>query len=106
MKDYNINEAINIINAQNPNTLQIVPHLQQRELERDFELNYLIECLLNQIPLSISKTTHNRFKLIYPHETKPTLDLYIIISINDNENITIISAYPKNKNRRQREHGK
>ena len=44
-----------------------------------------MDCLLNTIPLAISKTYYNRFKLIYPHETKPTMDLYVIIEISDDE---------------------
>ena len=106
MKDYDINETLKIIQSQTMHTLKIIPHLQQRELERDFKINYLINCILNQIPLGISKTYYNRFKIIYPHETKPSLDLYIIIEINDNNEVTIISAYPKNKSRREREYGK
>ena len=64
--------------------------------------NYIMDCLSNQIPLSISKTYINRFKLIYPHETKKTLDLYIIIEVNDGD-ISVITAYPKNKKRREHE---
>jgi hypothetical protein len=36
--------------------------------ERDYNLNYVANCLVNEVPLSISKTCENRFKLIYPHE--------------------------------------
>ncbi len=45
----------------------------------------------------------NRFKLVYPHETKITMDLYVIIEIDENSIITIITAYPNDKRRRERE---
>ena len=62
-----------------------------------------MDCISNEIPLSISKTRMNRFKLVYPHETKITMDLYVIIEIDANSIITIITAYPNDKRRRERE---
>ena len=103
MRDYNIDKAREILKSQNPSNLKIIPHVEERWLERDFEINYTVNCLLNTIPLSISKTYYNRFKLIYPHETKPTMDLYVIIEIGDDENVTIITAYPEEKKRREHE---
>ena len=103
MRDYNIDKAREILKSQNPSNLKIIPHVEERWLERDFEINYTVNCLLNTIPLSISKTYYNRFKLIYPHETKLTMDLYVIIEIGDDENVTIITAYPEEKKRREHE---
>ena len=103
MRDYNIDEAREILKSQNPNNLKIIPHVEERWLERDFEINYTVDCLLNTVPLSITKTYYNRFKLIYPHETKSTMDLYVIIEISDNENVSIITVYPEEKKRREHE---
>jgi len=103
MRDYNIDEAREVLKSQNPSQLIILPHLEERWLERDFEIDYIVDCLFNKIPLSISKTYYNRFKLIYPHETKPTMDLYVIIEINDNGNLSVITAYPDEKRRREYE---
>ena len=103
MKDYNIDEAREILKSHNPNEIRIIPHLQERWLERDFEINYIINCLIKEIPLSISKTYMNRFKLIYHHETKTSMDLYVIIEINDFGIVNVITAYPKNKRSRERE---
>ena len=77
--------------------------MEERWLERDFEIDYTMDCLLNTIPLAISKTYYNRFKLIYPHETIKFQDLYIVIGINDDEKITIITVYCFDKRRRERE---
>ncbi|MBE6504841.1 MAG: hypothetical protein IJH63_15790 [Methanobrevibacter sp.] len=103
MRDYDIDEARDILKSQDPVNLKIIPHVEERWLERDFEINYTVDCLLNKVPLSISKTYHNRFKLIYPHETKSTMDLYVIIEISDNENVSIITVYPEEKKRREHE---
>ena len=103
MRDYNIDKAREILKSQNPSNLKIIPHVEERWLERDFEINYTVNCLLNTIPLSISKTYYNRFKLIYPHETKLTMDLYVIIEISDDENVTVITVYPEEKKRREHE---
>jgi len=45
----------------------------------------------------------NRFKLIYHHNKKLRHDLYIIIEINDNNDIEVISSYPFKEDRRLRE---
>lgn len=101
--DYNIDEAREILKNHNSNDLKLIPHFEERWLERDFEINYVVKCLLNDIPLSISKTMANRFKLVYPHETKSTMDLYVIIEIDDYRIVKIITAYPVDKRRRERE---
>lgn len=103
MRDYNIDDARETLKNHDPNDLKIIPHLQQRWLERDFEINYVVNCLLNEIPLSISKTMVNRFKLIYPHETKPSMDLYVIIEIDEYGIVTVITAYPNDRWRREHE---
>ena len=103
VRDYNIDEAREILKSQDLDNLKIIPQVEERWLERDFKINYTVDCLINKIPLSISKTYNNRFKLIYPHETKPTMDLYVIIEISDNENVSVITGYPEEKKRREHE---
>ena len=73
------------------------------ETEADRNLNYVNDCLINEIPFGINKTSENRFKLIYPHEKINTLDLYIIIEIDDFEQVSIITVYSFDKRRRERE---
>lgn len=102
VRDYNIDEAREILKSQDPDNLKIIPHVEERWLERDFKINYTVDCLINKIPLSISKTYYNRFKLI-SHETKPTMDLYVIIEISDDENVSVITVYPEEKKRREHE---
>lgn len=103
MRDYDIDEARNILKSQEPEELNIIPHVVKRWLERDIDINYVVDCLLHKVPLSISKTTHNRFKIIYPHETKPTQDLYVIIEISGNGDVSIFTVYSADKKRREHE---
>ena len=78
MRDYNINELIEILASHDSNEIYVSPHI----LENCFERNY---------------------SLIYPHETIKFQDLYIVIGINDDEKITIITVYCFDKRRRERE---
>ncbi len=78
------------------------PHILDNWFERDYNLNYVANCLVNEVPLSISKTCENRFKLIYPHENKND-DLYIIIVIDDFDNVEVLTVYSFNKRRRERD---
>ncbi|MDR2830669.1 MAG: hypothetical protein LBB45_06520 [Methanobrevibacter sp.] len=65
-------------------------------------IKYVEESVLNKNPLGLIKTRENRFKAIYPHETKSSEDLYIIIEITDNEEIIIITLYTTTIERRLR----
>ena len=76
------------------------PNILDNWFERDYNLNYVANCLVNEVPLSISKTCENRFKLIYPHEND---DLYIIIVIDDFDNVEVLTVYSFNKRRRERD---
>lgn len=101
--DYNIDEVIDIIKKQLPNEIETIPHIQQRYIERKIDINYVISCLIDKTPLDIAKTRHNRFKIIYPHETQITQDIYVIIEIGDNKIVKLITVYPKDKKRRENE---
>jgi len=98
--DYDIDQAREII--QSCRDIRISPHVLEKWLERGIDFNYIKECLNNKVPLGNNKTMENRFKLIYPHKTKTSEDLYIIIEINDYKNIEVVTLYSFNKNRRER----
>ncbi|MDR3222422.1 MAG: hypothetical protein LBT66_01615 [Methanobrevibacter sp.] len=61
------------------------------------------DILINEDFLAISKTSENRFKLIYHHPHNENLDLYVIIEIQDNKEIEIITVYSFKKSRREHE---
>lgn len=104
MLDYTIEDAQGILKSFDSSELRLDSHVLDNWFERDINFDYIFECLNDKMLLSISKTMENRFKLIYPHETVKSQDLYIIIEIDDFERITVKTAYSFSKTRRQREH--
>lgn len=103
LRDYDIKEVQRILKSQDSQSITPVNHVLDNWFERDYNLNYVNDCLINEIPFGINKTSENRFKLIYPHEKINTLDLYIIIEIDDFEQVSIITVYSFDKRRRERE---
>ena len=103
MINFNIEDVQNILRKCNVNDLVVHPHILDNWFERDYNLNYVANCLVNEVPLSISKTCENRFKLIYPHEKNKNDDLYIIIVIDDFDNVEVLTVYSFNKSRRERD---
>ena len=102
MRDYNIQDAQEIIQNYNPNFLRFDDHIFKDWFERGYSHQYVAECLFEKIPLGINKTTENRFKLIYPHEKNKNLDLYIFIEIGDYRGLKVMTAYDFDKRRRER----
>lgn len=103
MLDYNIEDSQRILKSFDYTNLRLENHVLDNWFERKINFNYIYECLSSKIPLSISKTCENRFKLIYPPEKIKTKDFYIIIEIDEFERISVITAYSFSKNRRERE---
>ncbi|MGN0094420.1 MAG: hypothetical protein ACI37V_08245 [Methanobrevibacter sp.] len=103
MKDYNIVQALKILKNITKEKINLIPHASERCELRNIPIDYVICCLIERIPLSISKTTDNRFKLIFPHKNKKSKkELYIIIEIDDFEKINVITVYYQKKERRER----
>lgn len=77
MRDYNIYEVEEILKSADSSQLRSTGHVLDKWFERDFSLDYISYCLLNEIPLGINKTNENRFLLIYPHNKKKSKDFYL-----------------------------
>ena len=103
MFDYNIEDAQRILKSFDDSDLRLDNHILDNWFDRQLNFDYILNCLKNKKILSISKTSENRFKLIYPHEKLKTKDLYIIIEIDDFKRITVKTAYSFSKSRRLRE---
>ena len=89
MINFNIEDVQNILRKCNVNDLVVHPHILDNWFERDYNLNYVANCLVNEVPLSISKTCENRFKLIYPHEKNKNDDLYIY-GLRENQLVEVL----------------
>lgn len=103
MFDYTIEDAQRILKSFDGADLRLDNHVLDNWFERNVNFNYIFDCLTDKMLLSISKTTENRFKLIYSHEYIKSKDFYIVIEIDEFERITVITAYSFSKRRRERE---
>lgn len=104
MFDYTIEDAQKIIKSFDSSNLIFDNHVLDNWFEREISFDYIFHCLKYEMLLGITKTSHNRFKLIYHHKHVKTKDLYIVVEINDDEYLRVITAYSFNKRRREREH--
>ena len=100
--EYSLEDAFDILKE--CTDFRIINHALNRTDVRRIPIEYIEKCLKSLKPLGINKTRENRFSLIYPHETKSTEDLYIIIEINDFKEIEVITIYTKSILRRLREY--
>ena len=107
--DYNIEQAINILG--NLKEIQITEeklretrHINNRFGKRSlsFSRKVVYSSLVNKIPVGISKSNYNTFKLIHEHPDRKSQDIYIVISIDEKENVKLITVYNHNKKRRMR----
>lgn len=78
------------------------PHILDNWFERDYNLNYVANCLVNEVPLSISKLVKIVLNL-FIHMKNKNDDLYIIIVIDDFDNVEVLTVYSFNKMRRERD---
>jgi hypothetical protein len=99
VKDYNIKQVINIL--ENNPTIKLSKHSMDRWFKRDIDMSYLEKCL-NTLPLGIMKQNFNLFKLFYPHNSRKTLDICIVVDINDYCEIEIVTVFESNKSVRER----
>ncbi|MDR0911115.1 MAG: hypothetical protein LBM96_00760 [Methanobrevibacter sp.] len=105
VKDYSLAEALNIIINADSNDIELIPHAIQKSNQRNVNLEYIEKCIIEKDLLGLIKTRSNRFKIIYPHETKKSRDLYIVIEIDENiGKLIVITIYTTSINRRLREH--
>ncbi|WP_295870622.1 hypothetical protein [uncultured Methanobrevibacter sp.] len=78
MINFNIEDVQNILRKCNVNDLVVHPHILDNWFERDYNLNYVANCLVNEVPLSISKTCENRLNL-FIHMKKIKMMIYILL---------------------------
>ena len=104
MKSYNIDEVREIIKSkQKKNDIIITPHAKDRCHKRKIRKNYVLDSIINKVPLGNIKTEPNSFRLIYSHETDNTMDLHIIINVTDNRTVKVITLYPRARSWREHE---
>ncbi|WP_409199658.1 hypothetical protein [Methanobrevibacter sp. DSM 116169] len=99
IKNYSIFEVVEIINDLNPNlieenTVRNTKHIVDSINKRFNDINLIYELLFsNEENVGILKSNYNTFKIFYKHPIKKSKDVCIVISINDNKDIKLITSY-------------
>ncbi|MBR0271783.1 MAG: hypothetical protein IJQ68_07330 [Methanobrevibacter sp.] len=103
MTDYTTEDVFKILNniRNNPYGVKDSKHMMGRINKRDLDANEIIKKVYQEIPVGVQKSynTSNKFELIYEFSTKE--DLYVIINIDNFEEITIVTCITKNISKRE-----
>ena len=107
MKDYSIDDVVKIlenldINSITEDSFRDTRHVIYSNNYRNKDNNLIYELLLNKQYIGVLKSDYNSFKIFYEHPIKKSKDLCIVIAINDNEGINIITTFLEKKERRVR----
>ncbi len=104
MRDYSLKDALNIFcNVDESATLNLKFHFQQNNNWRHSDPNSWIDVFFGHRLLGLIKQEENKFKLCYKHPSKSQKDLYLIILINCDESMDLITTYEASINRRKGE---
>lgn len=111
IRDFDLDQAWEIIKNLNSHNRDEYKIRESKHVMDSFSLrsNYLnretiYDSLINKKPVLIGKTGYDTFKVLYEHPTKKSKDIYIIISIDEAENILIVTTYTHSIERRIRHH--
>ena len=91
MKDYSIEEAIEIINSCDESFVADTKHFDIRNVQRIGDLGLIFQTFL-----------YNQFRLYFEHSQKPTKDISLVIGINDNRTVNFITVMETYRNQRVR----
>jgi len=89
------------------NQIIITDHTKKRLLERSIDKELIIDCLTNLeikgiLEQSYNNKKNNKFKVFYRHPNRKEHDIIIVIGIDQNKNIKVITTYLQRKDRRVR----
>jgi len=110
VRDYDIGQVWDILSDLDPNVDEAKIR-ESKHVMKSFDLRssfldrkIVYGSLIDNNPVLIGKSDFNSFKLIYEHPEKRGEDIYVIISLDDNENILIVTVYTHSNDRRIRHH--
>lgn len=100
VRDYDIGQVWDILSDLDPN-VEEAKIRESKHVMKSFDLRssfldrkIVYDSLINKNPVLIGKSDLNSFKLIYEHPEKSGEDIYVIISLDDNENILLVTYIP------------
>ena len=101
MKNYSLTEAVGIFcNVDDSTVVHLKFHFNEKNHERHFNPELWVKSFLNHKLLGIMKQGYNKFKLCYKHPLKKNKDLYLIVVINDDDSMSMLTTYEGNISRR------
>lgn len=101
MKDYSLTEAFKIFcNVDESSTVHVKFHFQLNNHKRHVNPNIWVDIFFEHLLLGIIKQEENKFKLCYKHPSKNQKDSYLIVVINDDNSIDLITTYEGKISRR------
>ena len=100
MRDYSIEEAIEIINQCDESIMPDSKHFNLRNIQRIDDLGLIFETFLYKPLMGILKQDYNKFRLYFEHATKSSKDLSLVIVINDNRTIKFLTIIETLKSKR------
>lgn len=101
MKDFSIEEAIDIINSlDDTSVIRTTKHFNFSNDSRHDDKELWVDILFNHELLGISKQDENKFKLCYKYPNKENKDFYLIIVISDYGSLKMITTYGAKSSRR------
>jgi len=100
MRDYSIEEAIEIINSCDESFMPDTKHFDVRNFQRIGDLGLIFETFLYNPLMGIIKQDYNKFRLYFEHNHRPTKDISLVIGINDNEEVKFVTVMETFRNQR------
>ena len=102
MRDYSIEEAIEIINSCDEFFVPDTKHFGVKNIQRIGDFDLIFETFLHNPLMGIIKQDYNKFRLYFEHNQRPTKDISLVIGINDNRTVNFITVMETYRNQRVR----
>lgn len=102
MRDYSIEEAIEIINSCDDSFMPDTKHFDVRNVQRIGDFGLIFDTFLYNPLMGIIKQDYNKFRLYFQHNLRPTKDISLVISINDNREVKFVTVMETYRNQRVR----
>lgn len=101
MKNYSITDAVKIFcNVDSSTVIHLKFHFQDRNNKRHLDSDSWMKTFFKHNLLGIMKQEYNKFKLCYEHPNKEQKDLYLIVVINEDNSMSMLTTYEGNISRR------
>lgn len=100
MKEYTIEDAIEIIKNCDKTQISVTRHFHIRNEKRNDDLSLVYETFLTNEIKGILKQDFNKFKVIFEHKTKPSEDMNIIFIILEDNTLRFITTFNSPKKQR------